>query len=71
MHPPDHDIRNRLLIARLPAMPQILIKLIELLQADDAGTPERLLDETALFLHRSQANLPEAQRRIMRRTARP
>jgi len=40
MHHPDQDIRNRLLIARLPAMPQILIKLIELLQADDAGMPE-------------------------------
>ncbi|WP_028102708.1 HDOD domain-containing protein [Pseudoduganella violaceinigra] len=37
---PDQDIRHRLLIARLPAMPQILIKLIELLQADDAGMPE-------------------------------
>ncbi|UGQ45940.1 HDOD domain-containing protein [Massilia endophytica] len=40
MHQPDHDIRNRLLIARLPAMPQILIKLIELLQTDEAGMPE-------------------------------
>ena len=40
MHQSDHDIRNRLLIARLPAMPQILIKLIEHLQADDAGMPE-------------------------------
>lgn len=40
MQHPDQDIRNRLLIARLPAMPQILIKLIELLQADDAGMPE-------------------------------
>src|SRR5471032_2051585 len=40
MHQPDHDISNRLLIARLPAMPQILIKLIEHLQADDAGMPE-------------------------------
>ena len=40
MHQPDQDIRNRLLIARLPAMPQILIKLIEHLQADDAGMPE-------------------------------
>jgi signal transduction histidine kinase/HD-like signal output (HDOD) protein len=36
----DHDIRNRLLIARLPAMPQILIKLIEHLQADDLGMQE-------------------------------
>jgi HD-like signal output (HDOD) protein/signal transduction histidine kinase len=40
MHQPDQDIRNRLLIARLPAMPQILIKLIEHLQADDLGMPE-------------------------------
>ena len=40
MQQSDHDIRNRLLIARLPAMPQILIKLIEHLQADDAGMPE-------------------------------
>ena len=28
------------MLARLPAMPQILIKLIEMLQADDAGIPE-------------------------------
>ena len=40
MHQPDQDIRNRLLIARLPAMPQILVKLIEHLQADDLGMPE-------------------------------
>jgi len=40
MHHSDNDIRNRLLVARLPAMPQILIKLIEHLQADDAGMPE-------------------------------
>jgi len=31
----------------------------------DARSPERLLDETALFLHRAQANLPEAQRRML------
>ena len=37
MHQSDNDIRNRLLIARLPAMPQMLIKLIEHLQADDLG----------------------------------
>src|SRR6476469_4908929 len=37
---PDHDIRNRLLIARLPAMPQILIKLLAHLQADDLGMAE-------------------------------
>jgi HD-like signal output (HDOD) protein/signal transduction histidine kinase len=40
MHQPDQDIRNRLLIARLPAMPQILIRLIGHLQADDLGMPE-------------------------------
>jgi HD-like signal output (HDOD) protein/signal transduction histidine kinase len=39
-HPSDQDIRNRLLIARLPAMPQILIKLLAHLQADDLGMPE-------------------------------
>jgi len=31
----------------------------------DARSPERLLDETALFLHRSQASLPAAQRRML------
>jgi HD-like signal output (HDOD) protein/signal transduction histidine kinase len=36
----DQDIRNRLLIARLPAMPQILIKLLAHLQADDLGMAE-------------------------------
>ncbi len=36
----DQDIRNRLLVARLPAMPQILLKLIELCQTDEAGMAE-------------------------------
>jgi len=31
----------------------------------DARSPERLLDETALFLHRSPASLPDAQRRML------
>ncbi|WP_082488902.1 hybrid sensor histidine kinase/response regulator [Duganella sp. Leaf61] len=31
----------------------------------EADTPERLLDETALFLHRSPANLSESQRRML------
>jgi CheY-like chemotaxis protein len=30
-------------------------------------SPERLLDETALFLHRVVANLPEAKRRMLER----
>lgn len=40
MSPNDQDIRNRLLVARLPSMPQILLKLIELCQADEAGMAE-------------------------------
>jgi HD-like signal output (HDOD) protein/signal transduction histidine kinase len=40
MHQSDQDIRNRLLIARLPAMPQILVKLLGHLQADDLGMQE-------------------------------
>ena len=31
----------------------------------DARSPERLLDATALFLHRSHADLPEVQRRML------
>lgn len=40
MHQSDNDIRNQLLIARLPAMPQMLIRLIAHLQADDLGMQE-------------------------------
>ena len=36
----SEDIRNRLLVARLPAMPQILLKLLGLCQADGAGMGE-------------------------------
>jgi HAMP domain-containing protein/CheY-like chemotaxis protein/signal transduction histidine kinase len=31
----------------------------------DARSPERLLEETSLFLHRSPASLPDAQRRML------
>jgi putative nucleotidyltransferase with HDIG domain len=34
------DIRNRMLVARLPAMPQILLKLIELCHCEEAGMNE-------------------------------
>ena len=37
MQPSDSDIRSRLLAVRLPAMPQILLKLLEHCQNDDAG----------------------------------
>jgi putative nucleotidyltransferase with HDIG domain len=40
MHKSEQDIRNRLLLARLPAMPQILLKLLELCQSDRAGMAE-------------------------------
>lgn len=40
MHKSNQSIRNRLLVARLPAMPQILIKLIDLCQKDEAGMGE-------------------------------
>ena len=33
----------------------------------DVRSPERLLDETALFLHRNTANLPDAKREILER----
>ncbi len=36
---PD-DIRNRLLVARLPALPQALIKLLAMCQSDDVGMPD-------------------------------
>lgn len=36
----DQDIRKRLLAARLPAMPPILLKLLEMCQADVAGMAE-------------------------------
>jgi CheY-like chemotaxis protein len=35
----------------------------------DARSPERLLEETALFLHRVEADLPEDKRDILRRVA--
>ncbi len=35
----------------------------------DVTTMERLLDETAMFLHRVEANLPERKQRVLRRLA--
>ena len=32
----------------------------------DARSPERLLDEVTLFLHQVEANLPEAQQKMLR-----
>jgi len=36
-----------------------------------AMSPERLLDETTLFLHRVEANLPEEKRRVLKRLHNP
>ncbi len=40
-------------------------RLAESMIIKDARSPERLLDETALFLHRIKANLPEGKRRML------
>jgi HD-like signal output (HDOD) protein/signal transduction histidine kinase len=38
--PQSEDIRNRLLVAHLPSLPQTLLKLLALCQSDDAGMAE-------------------------------
>jgi CheY-like chemotaxis protein len=40
-------------------------RLAESVVIKDASSPERLLDETALFLHRVTARLPEGKRRLL------
>jgi HAMP domain-containing protein/CheY-like chemotaxis protein/signal transduction histidine kinase len=42
-----------------------LRRLSDTIIVKDVRSPERLLDETALFLHRVQANLPEPQRLML------
>src|SRR6185503_3665351 len=37
----------------------------EMLIVKDVRSPERLFDETALFLHRSEARLPEEKRKLL------
>jgi CheY-like chemotaxis protein/signal transduction histidine kinase len=44
-----------------------LRRLAETIIVKDVRSPERLLDETALFLHRVEAKLPMAKRQILRR----
>jgi len=46
-----------------------LKQLAETVIVKDVSSPERLLDETALFLHRVESNLPERKQRILRRLA--
>jgi CheY-like chemotaxis protein/signal transduction histidine kinase/HAMP domain-containing protein len=47
-----------------------LRSLAETIIVKDVKSPERLLDETALFLHRVEADLPESKRRILREAQR-
>jgi CheY-like chemotaxis protein len=42
-----------------------LRKYAETIIVKDARSPERLLDETSLFLHRVEARLPQAKRRML------
>jgi CheY-like chemotaxis protein len=49
---------NRKEVARLRRVAKTIV-------IKDARSPERLLDETALFLHRSPAELPEFQRKML------
>ncbi|HXI11493.1 MAG TPA: HAMP domain-containing protein [Thermoanaerobaculia bacterium] len=42
-----------------------LKKMADAIIIKDVRSPERLLDETALFLHRVEANLPESKRQIL------
>src|SRR5205814_3370669 len=44
-----------------------LRKVSESIIVKDVQSPERLLDETALFLHRVESNLPPPTREILRR----
>jgi len=45
----------------------ILRKYTESIIIKDVRSPERLLDETTLFLHRVEANLPEDKRKILQK----
>ena len=47
-----------------------LRRLSEAIILKDARSPERLLDETALFLHRVQAKLPEPKRKLLEQVQR-
>ncbi|MBW4695493.1 MAG: response regulator [Lyngbya sp. HA4199-MV5] len=48
-----------------PSQETQLRRLAETIIVKDVRSPERLLDETALFLHRVQANLPEGKRQML------
>jgi len=47
-----------------------LRRLSDAIIVKDARSPERLLDETALFLHRVQSKLPESKRKVLEQVQR-
>lgn len=70
------QIKNDVNLAKLPivvytgkeltqAEETQLKRLAETIIVKDVRSPERLLDETALFLHRVQANLPQPKQQIL------
>jgi HAMP domain-containing protein/signal transduction histidine kinase/CheY-like chemotaxis protein len=71
-----HDIRKREMLVQVPiiiytakeltlAEERELKELAEAIIIKDVRSPERLLDETALFLHRVQSQLPPPQRQMI------
>jgi HAMP domain-containing protein/signal transduction histidine kinase/DNA-binding response OmpR family regulator len=75
-----HRIKEQPALRRLPIIvytgqelsrsdESALNKLAETIIIKDVRSPERLLDETALFLHRVESALPEAKRKMLRSLA--
>src|SRR5206468_4079522 len=58
----NRPVKNLLLIDDDPLQSERLVELI-----GNGEAPERLLDETALFLHRAVVRMPESQRRVLER----
>jgi CheY-like chemotaxis protein len=75
-----HRIKEQAALRRLPIIvytgqelsrsdESTLNKLAETIIIKDVRSPERLLDETALFLHRVESALPEPKRKMLRSLA--
>ena len=62
---PDHHLHRQGAVSQ-PEETR-LRKFAETIIVKDVKSPERLLDETALFLHRVEAKLPEQKRRMLER----
>ena len=66
-NPAQHDLPIVIYTAKELDRKEVakLSRVAKTIVVKDARSPERLLNETALFLHRSPASLPERQRRIL------